>query len=63
MVATEKTTTAKEFITMSFAEVYLEIGFKREWLNEMITVSIYNNPKLKIEIVKEILPSGPTYFG
>ena len=62
VIATGKTTTVREFVRMSFAEVGIELEFKGVGVNEKATVSNCNNPKFQIEIGKEVLSVDPAYF-
>jgi len=62
VIATGKTTTVREFVRMSFAEVGIELEFKGEGVNETATVISCNNPLFQIELGKEILSIDPAYF-
>ena len=62
VIATGKTTTVREFVRMSFAEVGIELEFKGAGVNEKAIVSKCNNPVFQIEIGKEVLSIDPAYF-
>ena len=62
IIATGKTTTVREFVRMSFAELGIELKFIGQGLNEKASVVKCNNPSFKIEIGKEVLSIDPLYF-
>ncbi|MDC1317226.1 GDP-mannose 4,6-dehydratase [Flavobacteriaceae bacterium] len=62
VIATGKTTTVREFVRLSFAEVGIELEFVGAGVNEKATVVKCNNPDFKIEIGKEVLSIDPSYF-
>jgi GDPmannose 4,6-dehydratase len=62
VIATGKTTTVREFVRLSFAEVGIELEFKGIGVNEKASVVKCNNPDFKIEIGKEVLSIDPSYF-
>ena len=62
VIATGKTTTVREFVRLSFAEVGIELEFKGIGVNEKASVVKCNNPAFKIEIGKEVLSIDPSYF-
>tara|TARA_B100000900_G_scaffold412561_1_gene434622 strand:- start:2031 stop:3158 length:1128 start_codon:yes stop_codon:yes gene_type:complete len=62
VIATGKTTTVREFVRLSFAEVGIELEFTGEGANEKASVVKCNNPAFKIEIGKEVLSIDPSYF-
>ena len=62
VIATGKTTTVREFVRMSFAEVGIELEFTGMGVNEKATVSKCNNSEFQLEIGKEVLSIDPTYF-
>jgi GDPmannose 4,6-dehydratase len=62
VIATGKTTTVREFVRMSFAEVGIELEFTGVGVNEKATVSKCNNPEFQLEIGKEVLSIDPSYF-
>jgi GDPmannose 4,6-dehydratase len=62
VIATGKTTTVREFVRMSFAEVGIELEFTGAGVNEKASVVKCTNPLFQIEIGKEVLSVDPTYF-
>jgi GDPmannose 4,6-dehydratase len=62
VIATGKTTTVREFVRLSFAEVGIELEFKGIGVNEKAVVVKCNNPEFQLEIEKEVLSIDPAYF-
>lgn len=62
VIATGKTTTVRDFVKMSFAEVGIELEFKGEGVEEKAYVKSCENPKYQLEIGKEVLSVDPKYF-
>ena len=62
VIATGKTTTVRDFVRMSFAELGIEIEFKGKGIDEKGLVKACNNREYQIEIGKEILSVDPKYF-
>ncbi|MAD96953.1 MAG: GDP-mannose 4,6-dehydratase [Flavobacteriaceae bacterium] len=76
VIATGKTTSVRDFVKMSFAEVGVELEFRGEGAHEKAFVShineeVYSNvissgiersPKLALSIGQEVLNIDPTYF-
>ncbi len=62
VIATGKTTTVREFVRMSFAEVGVELEFKGEGEAEKGYVTKCNHPEYQIKIGKEVLAVDPRYF-
>jgi len=62
VIATGITTTVRDFIKMSFAEVDIEVQFSGEGVNEIATVSKCNNPLYQVAIGKEVVAVDPRYF-
>ena len=62
VIATGKTTSVREFVRMSFAEVGVELTFTGEDENEKGFVKSCSNPKFLIPIGKEILAVDSKYF-
>ncbi|KAF2328710.1 GDP-mannose 4,6-dehydratase [Flavobacterium ginsenosidimutans] len=62
VIATGKTTTVREFVQMSFAEVGIELEFKGVGENEKGYVISCNNPEYQLPIGKEVLAVDPNYF-
>jgi len=62
VIATGKTTTVREFVKLSFAEVGIELEFKGSGVHEKAKVVKCNNLEFQLEIGKEVLSIDPTYF-
>ena len=62
VIATGKTTTVRDFVRMSFAEVGIELEFKGLGVNEKAYVKSCNNLEYQLELGKEILVVDPKYF-
>ncbi len=62
VIATGKTTSVRDFVRMSFAEVGIELEFKGEGLEEKGYVKSCNNFNYQLEIGKEVLAVDPQYF-
>ncbi|MDP5231645.1 MAG: GDP-mannose 4,6-dehydratase [Cellulophaga sp.] len=62
VIATGKTTPVREFVRMAFAELGIEVEFKGEGIDEKGYVKSCSNPKLQLEIGKEVLSVDPKYF-
>ena len=62
VIATGTTTTVREFVRLSFAEVGMELEFKGEGVNEKAFIKACNNPDYQLPIGKEILNVDPRYF-
>jgi len=62
VIATGKTTTVREFVRMSFAEVGIELEFTGAGVNEKATVVKCSNSEFQLKIGKEILSIDPDYF-
>ncbi|KAB1067871.1 GDP-mannose 4,6-dehydratase [Tamlana haliotis] len=62
VIATGKTTTVRDFVRLSFAEVGIELEFKGEGVNEKAFVKSCSNDDYQLEIGKEILAVDPRYF-
>lgn len=62
VIATGVTTTIRDFIKMSFAEVGIEVEFKGNGVDEKGYVTACNNPDYQIEIGKEVLAIDAKYF-
>lgn len=62
VIATGKTTTVRDFVKMSFAELGIELEFKGKDVNEKAYVSKCNNENYQLEIGKEVLSVDPKYF-
>ncbi|WMI66636.1 GDP-mannose 4,6-dehydratase [Aestuariibaculum sp. YM273] len=62
VIATNKTTTVRDFVKMSFAEVGIELEFKGEGVDEKAFVKACNNSEYQLPIGKEVLAVDPKYF-
>ena len=62
VIATGKTTTVREFVKMSFAEVGIELQFKGSGIDETASVIKCNNLNFQLEVGKEVLSIDPEYF-
>lgn len=62
VIATGKTTTVREFVRMSFAEVGIELEFKGKGIEEKALVKYCSNPDYQIPIGTEVLAVDANYF-
>ncbi|MEQ7800897.1 GDP-mannose 4,6-dehydratase [Pedobacter sp. ASV1-7] len=62
VIATGVTTTVRDFVKMSFAEVGIEIEFKGEGIEEKGYVKSCSNKQFILEIGKEVVAVDPKYF-
>ena len=62
IIATGTTTSVRDFVTLSFLEVGIELEFKGEGVNEKAFVTACNNPAYQLEIGKQVLSIDPRYF-
>lgn len=62
VIATGKTTTVRDFVKMSFAEVGIALKFTGEGVHEKAFVEKCSNPTYQLEIGQEILSVDPKYF-
>jgi GDPmannose 4,6-dehydratase len=62
VIATGKTTSIRDFVRMSFAEIGVELEFKGEGENESAFVTKCNHADYQLEIGKEVLAVDPRYF-
>lgn len=62
VIATGVTTTVRDFVKMSFAEVGIEIEFRGEGANEKGYVKSCTNNSYKLELGKELVVVDPAYF-
>ena len=62
VIATGKTTTVREFVRLSFAEVGIELEFRGFGINEKAYVKSCSNLEYQLELGKEILAIDPSYF-
>ncbi|MBN1951194.1 MAG: GDP-mannose 4,6-dehydratase [Bacteroidales bacterium] len=62
VLATGITTKIRDFVSMSFAEVGIELEFKGEGANEKGYIAACNNPEYQLPKGKEVLAVDPVYF-
>ena len=62
VIATGVTTTVRDFVRMSFAEVGVEIEFKGEGSEERGYIKSCSNVEFIVEIGKEVVAVDPAYF-
>ncbi|MBO0937971.1 GDP-mannose 4,6-dehydratase [Fibrella sp. HMF5335] len=62
VIATGVTTTVRDFVKMSFAEIGVELEFKGEGVDEKGYVVSSTNPDFAVEVGKEVLAIDPRYF-
>lgn len=62
VIATGITTTVREFIRMSFAELGIEVAFTGEGVNEKGTVVSCSNPSYQVPVGQEVIAIDPRYF-
>ena len=62
VIATGTTSTVRDFVKMSFAEVGIELEFKGKGLDEKAFVAKCNNEDYQIQLGKEVLSVDPNYF-
>ncbi|MGM0934488.1 MAG: GDP-mannose 4,6-dehydratase [Bacteroidota bacterium] len=62
VIATGKTTTVRDFVKMSFAEVGITLKFIGDGVDEKAYVQSCSNPEFQLEEGKEVLAVDPKYF-
>jgi len=62
VIATGITTTVRDFVSMSFAELGVKLEFKGEGINEVGVVVSCDNPKYQLGIGDEVVTVDPRYF-
>ena len=62
VIATGKTTSVREFVRKSFAQVGVELDFRGNGVDEKAFVKSCSNPEYQLEIGKEVLSVDPKYF-
>ena len=62
VIATGKTTSVRDFVKLSFAEVGIELDFIGNGVNEKAVVKSCDNPEYQIEVGTEVLSVDPKYF-
>lgn len=62
VIATGVTTTVRDFISMAFAQVGIELDFRGEGIEEKAFIKTCSNPDFSLEIGKQVVAIDPTYF-
>lgn len=62
VIATGVTTTVRDFVKMSFAELGIVIEFRGEGVEEKGYVAACNNPDYQLELGREVVCVDPNYF-
>ncbi len=62
VIATGITTTVRDFIKMSFAEIGVELGFEGEGVNEIARITKSNNKEFQLKEGAIVLKIDPRYF-
>ena len=62
VIATGVTTTVRDFVSMAFKQVGIELEFKGTGVDEKAYVTACSNKKFQLAIGKEVLSIDPTYF-
>ena len=62
VIATGKTTSVRDFVKLSFAEVGIELDFIGNGVNEKAVVKSCDNPEYQIQVGTEVLSIDPKYY-
>lgn len=62
VIATGKTTSVRDFVTMAFGEAGIELTYEGENENEVAKVARCNNPDYQLEIGKTVVKIDPQYY-
>ena len=62
VIAMGETTYVRDFVSMSFAELGIIIGFNGSGVNEKGYVQSCNNPEYQLDIGKQVIAVDPQYF-
>jgi GDPmannose 4,6-dehydratase len=62
VIATGVTTTVRDFVRLSFAEVGMEIEFRGEGVDEVGVIKKCNDPEYQLEEGKVVVKVDPSYF-
>jgi GDPmannose 4,6-dehydratase len=62
VIATGVTTTVRDFVSMAFKQVGIELEFKGTGVDEKAYVKACSNKEFQLAIGKEVLSVDPTYF-
>ena len=62
VIATGKTTTVRDFVTMAFNEVGISLNFTGEGSAEKAVITSCKNPDYQLPVGKEVVAVDPEYF-
>jgi GDPmannose 4,6-dehydratase len=62
VIATNKTTSVRDFVRMCFSHIGVELEFKGEGSNEKGYIKSCNNPEYQLEIGKEVVAVDEKYY-
>jgi len=62
VIATGVTTSVRDFVRMSFAEVGVELEFKGKGVDEIGVITACSNPDYQLEVGKTVVAVDPRYF-
>jgi GDPmannose 4,6-dehydratase len=62
VLATGLTTSVRDFLTMSFSELGVELEFQGEGVNEIGIINSVKNNNIKLPIGKTVLKIDPKYY-
>ena len=62
VIATGKTTSVRDFVKLSFAEVGIELDFIGNGVDEKAVVKSCDNPEYQIQVGTEVLSIDPKYY-
>jgi GDPmannose 4,6-dehydratase len=62
VIATGKTTSIRDFVSLAFKEIGVELSFEGENENEIAVVSKSDNPMYQLEIGKVVIRVDPKYY-
>ncbi len=62
VIATGVTTSVRDFVSMAFSEVGIELEFSGEGVDEIGVVTACTNPDYQLEIGKKVVAVDPRYF-
>jgi len=62
VIATNKTTTVRDFVRMSFNEIGVTLEFREEGAKEKGYIKSCSNPDYQLELGKEVIAVDPRYF-
>ena len=62
VIATGVTTTVRDFVTMSFKELGIELNFEGEGVNEIGKVASCSDPEYQLEVGTTVMKIDPRYY-